>query len=590
MILSPPMIGPKTAKDLLDAAKRRSARTHNAPTYIVDDKNDDFYKAAWGYYESWGYRKPVAVKSMEDVIGHLAKGRNVDHLRIVTHGGFASSEQSMELAMFRKSKGRPTLGTKWTGSQELLLADPGRFVAAMLDDLLSSSELGALAGATRLAAPQGSLVGKTPFFAKLSDATITAAKNAGLLAQGIAIEETQDYQWSSVRSAIAAVAVLTLLAKYRESPDGSLKEGEVEWIEALFTDLKSIGLAQSTTTKRAEFETFLALYEDNAKRLIVGVSAPGKILRRFVNKQRKAPLEEARAEGQSRGSFFTKLAKAREALSPGAEVEIRGCNIGRDRTMMGRLRDLFTMQRATGGVERRPIVSAPTLFQVFTKMAVHGFTTTKSDEPPSTNSTVARLSRDAEGLAKGRFIVNMSEETRSFDQVTGDFDRGTAAFFGEEQADKFRRMKYRADKVQRFNPDLDLQKIRPFERVWLRPVTDEEREAYADRKPIEGLNAYLNRTSTEHQLLARATGGAPMRNKTLEGSIKEWARRFLGEELTGGVKGSLYITYLTAHSNMPPSPRLQAAGVPLGGGDLKTTDPILFPGQRQFWRHINFTA
>lgn len=257
---------------------------------------------------------------------------------------------------------------------------------------------------------------------------------------------------------------------------------------------------------------------------------------------------------------------------------------------MGRIRDLFTMQRATGGVERRPIVSAPTLFQVFTKMAVHGFTTTKSDEPPSTSSTVARLTRDAEGLANGRFIVNMSEETRSFDQVTGDFDRGTAAFFGEERADRFRRMRYRADKVQRFNPDLDLQKIRPFERVWLRPVTDDEREAHAGGRPLEGLNAYLNRTSTEHQLLARAAGGAPMKDKTLEGSIKEWVRRFLGEELTGGVNGSLHITYLTAHSNMPPSPRLLAAGVPLGGGDLNSTNPILFPGQRQFWRHINFTA
>ena len=478
-IQAPPAFLEKTLKE---GAVKKAAARRSATTYIVDDKDDAFYKSARAYYEKWGYSKIVAVRSLEALLDQLRAGQAVDHVRLVTHGWHESSEQNMELPMFSKKSGRPSAGTGWTGRDELLLGDPGIYVAAALEDIITSfaEHKGGPRLLTHLVGQAGSLerVDTQPAVKPEPD-TVESAKSAGLMNNKGAREETQLFEWSTARTLVAASVVLALVDAQRGSSTGDRDAPHLRRLEVLFTDLFTSALARTDPANKTNIETFIEKFKADAAKFAENMPRRDAALRSLSGsfEQPLTAAHHASKGADAEGTFAFKLAEVAQKFSPGAELEIRGCNVGRDQTFMNRLQRLFTTRDGS----RAPTISAPTLYQTFTKMAVSSF------RPAADGSTglgvrPRRITTVSSSLLNQDIMVNMSRDSRPLGAVAEDYFRGEAAR-NPKHAERLRRGMFRSEKIKENNPALDLENTLPTRRFGCaNPVTRSGRRSQMARR------------------------------------------------------------------------------------------------------------
>jgi hypothetical protein len=526
------------------------------PTYIMNG-SDGYYDAAERYYDKWGYR-PVKAASFSHIAQMVAKSSgSLETVRIVSHGAPNTSEQSMQMPVLKPGKEPPQAGQVRTERPQLLLADPTIFASKHLEEIL------------------GTFMDTHFSFTKMSDPTLRMGQDAGLMAPSsvtngrpTSIATTGEFAWGTEQTAFAAIAVLELITKYRAvQQGGAIATKDLDRLEATFRDLRDYAIFYSRAEKSWEALQFISLFEQEVDTLVP--PNPEPLLQEILGKFKQ--IEQVDEEMKGGGDFAETLNRARAKLSNGTEIEIRGCNVGRDQVFMNRMQDFFGVP---GG--RAPAVSAPKLYQVYTNMRV---TTIGSNEDHQRTTSSNKLTKDAQALLHDDMAVNMNDAPRPLEDVLKDYHSGEMSRLGEAAAARWRGQNFSVKKIRALNPPLrELKKeggfrdLKPFERFRL-----------SDAAP--GLSAtgavdikwHLKRTLIPDAPLDQFAFNTELsvRDVDTADTLQEWVRTVLAERhaTISGVPKELPIMFLTYSMD----------------NSTDAGEPGLFAGQMQFWRHINYT-
>lgn len=194
------------------------------------------------------------------------------------------------------------------------------------------------------------------------------------------------------------------------------------------------------------------------------------------------------------------------------------------------------------------------------------------------------LTRDALALLHDDVAVNMSADIRPVKEVLKDYHAGELSRLPNAEAETWRLRNFPLQKLWEANPKLraegskhDLRALRPFELFRL-----SEAAPRIDTINCSASNWRLGRTpmpkkdeSDSDSEKFAYTPTLRVKRGGLDSTLKQWVETMLAERGVDMSKfrHSMPVTYLTESMDNRTGMK----------------EPGLFPGQMQFWRHINYT-
>lgn len=336
---------------------QRSIQRAEYATYISTNIEDgkEFIDGAQGYFKNWGYPNVKKVDTVEDILLDLAKSKtNIDKFRIVAHanptglklgmmkdlspGGFGKSHAELNTKQAFNNMVAPVVlmddatFTSWTTT---LLGDPAA------QPILAGLGITAVPGVSSNAGLmlRGVLEGVFMDIAELDTGGPVTFKNRALL------DKFNNLRRNSYSEALTTGMDVKATAAFRKN------------LAALPAAAIAALAAKKTTVKftQSEADSF------------------GEGLKNDAGTDLKDEIKVGIREGSGKGSFLKNLESGRKPITKATHLEIRGCNVGRDKNVLESFRSFF------GSAGNEPMVTAPDLFEYFFALNFQTFTGSPAD-------------------------------------------------------------------------------------------------------------------------------------------------------------------------------------------------------------------
>lgn len=331
-------------------------------TYISLLGTQSFLDAGERFYRDWGYPNVRRVRTVGEILDDLDRARGtIDRFRIVSH----ANPGGLQLGFL------PSIHPGFFDAAATEFSTPERFrrefagIGAGVPEFLSAAAIGNLLGELRADSVTGPLL--TTIGVGMSTPDLTSP--LGILIRALLEErflaDARDTQGGQPQIPAAVTEFTTLrINRYEPVVVSAAPAASQQAVRQAIRSLRAqmpAGLARRNAT-------FAPLSQQEADIFGAGVSdAPGgNVLR--------PSLRTAIEEGTGSGPVLRRLNGVRSKITAQTHIEIRGCNIGSNPTVMDRYRAFF------GRPNDLPSMTAPDLFQFFFQLGFQTFTQAPADQ------------------------------------------------------------------------------------------------------------------------------------------------------------------------------------------------------------------
>jgi len=417
-------------------AARPRLRRAEFGTYVSTVGDPTYLDAGAAFYRSWGHPNVKRVSAVEEVLTDLDRARGpIDRFRIVSHG----SSAGIELKLLREL-------TPWFGTSEagLVKQEPFRklFAAFKLVDDGAFGRIVNLLRADTIAGPLLITLG-------VGKDTPGEVSNVGIVLRAIVDARfLSDVQLQGGgRPDIPNRGPLEQFNRDRLTTYRGVMVNE-----APAAQKKDVGDAVDKLARRLPDVlstagwTFDALAADEAQALggaVVEPAAGGR-------KARLQPEVTREIKEGAGGPYLKTLGSVRGKVDEKTHIEIRGCNVGSDTSVLDAFRAFFGRPGAL------PSISAPDIFQYFFRFSYQTF----PGGPRGESDLRTAYDNPDTGLAAG-----FEEQVRT---RAGEWIRTADEWSLAVVAAKYG---LNAEMVRRLNPEIDPDHIPSSTALWLVPRT-----------------------------------------------------------------------------------------------------------------------
>ena len=427
------MSGRKPAISSLSASVQMLHRAEHG-TYVSTLGPQDYLDAGAEFYKTWGYTKNVKrVSTMLDILNDLDRSKKtIESFRIVSHG----AKDWMWLGLL------PELSPADFGPDQAQFTTEDRFrkffsglhiaseavvklvLGLLQKDATSAAALATLGVGTDLPAeesPLGILLRAIVDERFLEDAELDTGGKATIAN----VDELKAF--NSLRIKLYGEIVVKALAK------GVQKDATkaIATLRAKVTPLMQAAKKKFDPFKQSEADKFADPFIEDA----------GKGKKR-LRKDIKKSVEEG-----AEGPYLQKLRSVKGKIDASTQIEIRGCNVGKNTATLDAYRNYF------GSTGALPSISAPDLYQYFFQLGVATYGTHPTEE----TRLEGAFNDPATGVAQGFEDLKRTK--------AGEMTRVTTEKKLTDLASKYA---FNADKVRKLNPEIkDPDKLTEGAIVWL---------------------------------------------------------------------------------------------------------------------------
>ncbi len=446
-------------------------------TYVSTQGDAKYVDAGFAFYRDWGHPNVIRATTMNDVLTDLNKSTSpIDTFRIVSHG----NDYGMMFGLM------PEILPEGFGAEATEFTTESRFIKHFKSiTLVSASFFNRIYGA--LYKHPKSLAMLT----KLGGGATAPAEDTHL---GILLRALVDqYYLANVklpadpaepdkdpgapkipnRAPLEQFNTLRITTYKKAIIDAAAPTDKADVTKAIEGLPAEIGPAMAAGGGL----TFGALSQTDADTL--GDSIVEDV---GGTKQLKKDISKSVKEGVG-GPFLTLLRSVRKKITARTHVEIRGCNIGKDPSLLDKLRGFF------GDGTEIPSISAPDLFQYYFALSFVAYggaaseTAQMAADHADSTKEVASSFEDQKRIRSGELTVVVNEKKLS--------DLATKYGWSEPE-------------LRRLNPELaDPNALTPGEKIWRVPRTEVPAGSYPTL--LAFCKGYLN----DEKLLPQVTTANP---------------------------------------------------------------------------------
>ncbi|MCP4042003.1 MAG: DUF4157 domain-containing protein [Gammaproteobacteria bacterium] len=402
-------------------------------TYVSKLGEKDYLDAGARFFKTWGHPNVKRVSNMDEVLTDLDRAKGtIDTFRIVSHG----SSTGLELGLL------PQLSPEKFGADAAKFTTKEQFRKHFEDTkLVSEPFFQRIYGLLQKDAKTGALL--TALGAGKSAPVATSALGIVLRAmvdqRFLADVKLPTGQKPNIPNRAQLNAFVNQrLSLYRRVVVNAItnkKERKklAKAIAGLIKYLPTV-LASNTITfnpmKQEDANTFAEPFTEEV----------GK------KKRLRRELSKSITEGAG-GPYLRKLLSVKSKISNKTHIEIRGCNIGSQPTLLDAYRGYF------GRTGNLPSISAPDLYQYFFRLSFQ----TYLNDPEQEAKLVAAFDEPSTGLARGFEDLKRMQAGEMTRVVNEKKLTELAAKYG-----------FNGAKVRKLNPEIkDPNKLKPNDVVWL---------------------------------------------------------------------------------------------------------------------------
>jgi hypothetical protein len=420
-------------------------------TYVSTKGDQAYLDAGYEFYDTWGHPNVLRVSTMQDILTDLNKSSGtIDTFRIVSH----ASSFGLRLGLL------PELSPDYFGTNAAQFVDETAFRRhftgmRLVSDTLFTTVLNALRS-DAITGPFLTTLGVGP-------ATPNRDSEVGILLR--AILETEFLNKIELDTGGAPViANRRILDQFNQNRSTKYKDLLVS--NAAASNRKDVKNAISRLTKELPRVMSAAGIQFGTITQNEADTMADPFTDQTGKKPRMLPeISKSITEGAG-GPYLKDLHSVKSKINTDTHVEIRGCNIGNNPTMLDSIRRYF------GNTGALPRISAPDLFQYFFKL---NYQTYQLNNPSEMTKMQGAYTDPDTGLAQGledAGRIAAKEMTRVFIDST--------------LSTLSKRYGLDVTRLTNLNPEIDPNNLLPGQAIWLVQRTEVQAGRYRNLADLCG--------------------------------------------------------------------------------------------------------